>query len=134
MSFISRILGAFYRTFLEVDDSRRIVFGEGFYFQIPRFRVELNVSATELSGNAEISLAETRQIFASIKSAYELQNIQRVKAGDLICTTDCRVDPQHPDRVTIKFEGSLSANAYLHRATVRAALGQYEKKFRRLVD
>ncbi len=58
-------------------------------------------------------LDETRQIFASIKSAYELLNIQKVTAGDLICTTDCRVHPMHPDRVTIKFEGSLSANTYL---------------------
>jgi len=76
----------------------------------------------------DMSMAEARQILSAIRLAYERQDVRRVQAGNLICSTDCRVDPQNPDRVSIIFGGAFSARTFMSRAAVADALDQYEEK------
>jgi hypothetical protein len=129
LSLVMQVGKWFYRSFLEIDPARRIKFGKGFHFQIPSPKVQLFMSGTTEVVTMEMSMAEARQVLDSLKLAYELRDFQSVKAGDLTCMTDCRVDPKRPDRVTIKFRGSISANTFMSRASVGAALEEYEKKF-----
>jgi hypothetical protein len=129
MERASQIARALIRAFHTVNTSRRIRFSKDLYFQIPDLKLTLFSGSVEFTQSMELSIPEAKAIFQSIKSAYELRELQEIKVGGLSWTTDGRVQPTDPDRIAIKFNGPLGyTRTVLKREDVAAALEDFDQK------
>jgi hypothetical protein len=88
-------------------DKRKIKFSERLYIYISKTELTLvslavgNIQTMRLSTNDAIA------IFRSVEAAFNAQEIMQVKTGDLVWTTDARLQAEHPDRMLIKCNGPL---------------------------
>lgn len=80
------------------------------FIRFPRRSFSLHMG----EGSVELSLAEIRELLASIESACERRDVVEVKIRDVSWTTDARLKPKNPDSVAIRFwgpPGGLSTTA-----------------------
>ena len=126
-----QVLKALRTAFHAIDTERRVRFGPGFYFQIPKLKAQLFSGLGEGSEQTmELSLPDLRIVFGSIRSAYELHELREIKINDLSWTTDCRPRSDAPEHVSIKFKGPLGhTHVSLQRTDIAKALAEFETKF-----
>ena len=82
------------------------------------------------SSKISLSFDEARALLASIASACERSEIDKVKFGRLSWTTDARLNPKHPDRVTVKFNGALGlGHVGLSRRRLLSACREFSSRY-----
>jgi len=77
--------------------------GNLLYVRFPRLVFQI-ASGLE-TGTVELSLAEARAFFASIRDACERRDIVHFRAGDLSWTTDARLRANKPDNIVVRLSG-----------------------------
>ncbi|MES2197982.1 MAG: hypothetical protein V4517_26470 [Pseudomonadota bacterium] len=98
------------------------------FLQFPRRNFSLNMG----EGTLDLSLAEVRQLLASIESACERRVVVDVKIRDTSWTTDARLKPKNPDRVQIWFRGSPGGfGATVSRQGLLSACDEFSSLFGR---
>jgi len=74
----------------------------------------------------DLSLDEVRDLFASMTTACERQEMTQIEIGDLSWTTDARLNEKRPDRISVRFSGSLGLGIIgLSRRRVRSACEEF---------
>lgn len=113
------------QTLFEIDRSRRVHLSPGIYFQFPHLKVKLFTGSLDDVESVELSVADARAIFDSVKSAYDSMEMREIEVSGLWWRTDAR----DPDNVTIAFSGDRGTSRLrLKRTTVAAALQDFEAK------
>jgi hypothetical protein len=96
---------------------------------VPKLKLNLVSAIGDDSETVEVSIPEARMIFQSMKSAYELKECQQIKIGQIVLTTDCRIQPDNPERVAIKFKSpNGSSHAVLQRENIAATLEEFQSR------
>lgn len=126
-SSFPQIMKALYVAFHAVGTARRVRLSPSLYFRIPKLKVQLWSVMVGNSQTMELSIPDTKTLFQSIRTAYELQELREIKIDDLSWTTDCRQRPEAPERVSIAFKGPLgSGYTSLERKDIARALEEFE--------
>jgi hypothetical protein len=98
------------------------------FIRFPRRNFSLNTG----DGSVELSLAEVRELLASIGSACERRDIVEAKIGDISWTTDARLKAKNPDRVGIRYWGpSGGLSATVSRKGLLSACDEFSSLFGR---
>ena len=129
MTRIQRIGRALGQAFYAVDTDRRVRVTKSLYFQVPKLKLNLVSVIGGESQSTELSIPEARMIFQSMKSAHEMKERRQIEFGEVVWTTDCRVQAENPERITIDFkspEGSV--HTVLQREDISATLAEFERK------
>jgi hypothetical protein len=78
----------------------------------------------------KISVGDAKEIFKSIKSACDVQDIKKATVGDLSWKTDARKRSTDDERMAIQFHMPMgSTSATVSRDQVVTALAEFETKF-----
>jgi hypothetical protein len=127
---IRHAIYAFFRTLSKMDSAEKIKFSDKLYLRIPDTRLTLVSLVGGETDATKLSVEDARQIFKSIKSACDMQDIKEIKAGDLSWKTDGRIRSADQDYVAIRFNGpSGSTRLTVTRNELTAALAVFEAKF-----
>ena len=104
-------------------------FDYGLFLRFRMLEFELRCNAGEPAWVA-LSLDEARALFESMAAACKRQEMTKIQIGDLSWTTDARLNPNHPDRLVVRFSGQLGlGNIGLSRRRVLSACEEFSGIF-----
>jgi len=120
---------AFFRALSRIDSAEKIKLSDQLYLRLPDTRLTL-VSLIGAADAIKLSVEDAREIFKSIKSACDTQDIRETKVGELSWKTDGRTRSADQDHMVIQFNGpSGFTRIPVKRDEIAAALAEFETKF-----
>jgi hypothetical protein len=82
--------------------------GSMFVLLARNLRSEINLGEATW---ADLTLEETRNLFESIALACERQEVVELRMSNVTWTTDGRLHPRNPDRISVHFSGALGSGS-----------------------
>ena len=129
LTYLGRVGRALTKAYHAVHTDRKIQVTRNLHFQLPDLKVHLVAPSGEDSQFFELAIPEARIIFQSMKHAFETKDRNQIEFSEFIWTTDCRVQADNPERVTIHFKSATtSLQSVLQRADIAAILSEFERK------